>query len=252
MIDHHLLLVILCLVGVWAGIQNALAGGGTFVTFPILLLAGLDARSANITSTIALFPGQLTTALAGRAHVTGTQHLSVRVLVIISLIGGIVGAALLMLTPPRFFEMLVPFLVLFATAVFAWGSFLRKPAATPAMQLGPKASLWSQFAIAVYGGYFGGGIGILMLAVLTMAGLEFRKAGATKNVLAGVMNASAVAVFVFSPNVRWLEVVVLGGGAIVGGQLGAYLLHRVNEHWLRIFVVGIGTALGVGLFLRAY
>lgn len=253
LIDQATLILIgLFLIGIWAGIQNALAGGGTFFTFPILLLAGLDARAANITSTIALFPGQLTTALAGRRHVVGTAHLSVRTLVLVSLIGGIAGAVLLMLTPAKFFEMLVPFLVLFATAVFAWGSFKRKSTTEPALQLGRTASFWSQFGIAVYGGYFGGGIGILMLAVLTMAGLEFRKAGATKNVLAGVMNASAVAVFVFSPLVDWSKVLILGSGAIVGGQLGAYLLHRVNEYWLRIFVICIGTTLGIGLFLRAY
>src|SRR5215813_3390531 len=99
----------LFLVAVWAGIQNALAGGGTFFTFPMLLLAGLDARAANITSTIALFPGQVTTAFAGRSHVSGSGEVTVRTLIGISLIGGILGAALLLLTPARWFEMLVPF-----------------------------------------------------------------------------------------------------------------------------------------------
>jgi len=95
---------LLFVVALWAGIQNALAGGGTFITFPILLWAGLDARAANITSTIALFPGQVTTALAGRSQVSGNAHLSVRELVVISLIGGVVGAILLLLTPSHFFE----------------------------------------------------------------------------------------------------------------------------------------------------
>jgi uncharacterized protein len=241
----------LFLVAIWAGVQNALAGGGTFVTFPTLLMAGLDARAANITSTIALFPGQLTTAWAGRAQVTGTEHLSVRALVGISLVGGIVGAALLLLTPSSFFELLVPFLVLFATGLFAWGSFVRRPADTH-VHLGRKASYLSQFAIAVYGGYFGGGIGILMLAVLTAAGMEFRSAGATKNLLAGVMNATAVLLFAFSHDVHWLYALVLAAGSIIGGQLGAYLLQRINVTLLRVFVVLIGTLLGVGLFIRAY
>jgi uncharacterized protein len=241
----------LFLVAIWAGVQNALAGGGTFVTFPTLLMAGLDARAANITSTIALFPGQLTTAWAGRAQVTGTEHLSVRALVGISLVGGIVGAALLLLTPSSFFELLVPFLVLFATGLFAWGSFVRRPADAH-VHLGRKASYGSQFAIAVYGGYFGGGIGILMLAVLTAAGMEFRSAGATKNLLAGVMNATAVLLFAFSHDVHWLYALVLAAGSIIGGQLGAYLLQRINVTLLRVFVVLIGTVLGVGLFIRAY
>src|SRR3974390_2077169 len=121
------MLILLFLVAVWAGVQNALAGGGSFVTLPALILGGLDARAANITSTIALFPGQVTTAWAGRSHVAGTEHLSFRTLIGLSLVGGIVGAALLLITPPRWFELMVPWLVLFATGVFAWGSFLRKP-----------------------------------------------------------------------------------------------------------------------------
>ena len=246
-----LIFVVLFLVAVWAGIQNALAGGGTFVTFPTLLMAGLDARAANITSCIALFPGQVTTAFAGRSHVAGTQQLSFRALVVLSLIGGIVGAALLLVTPPRWFELMVPWLVLFATGVFAWGSFFRKPGGTHA-QLGRKASYMSQFLIAVYGGYFGGGIGILMLAVLTAAGMQFRNAGATKNVLAGVMNASAVALFAFSHDVNWTDAAVVAAGSIIGGQIGAWLLLRVNVNLLRAFVVLIGLVLGVGLFVRAY
>jgi len=241
----------LFLVAVWAGIQNALAGGGTFVTFPMLLVAGLDARAANITSTIALFPGQVTTALAGRSQIAGTAHLSFRALVGLSLVGGVAGAALLLLTPSKFFERLVPFLVLFATAIFAWGSFARRPAETR-MHLGRTASYCSQFAIAVYGGYFGGGIGILMLAVLTAAGMEFRNAGATKNVLAAVMNATAVALFAFSHDVRWLYAMALAAGSIIGGQIGAYLLLRINVTVLRAFVVLIGTLLCIGLFVRAY
>jgi len=241
----------LFLVAAWAGIQNALAGGGTFFTFPMLLLAGLDARAANITSTIALFPGQVTTAFAGRSHVTGTADITVRALIVISLIGGIVGAALLLLTPARWFEMLVPFLVLFATGVFAWGSFIRRPSASQ-MHLGRRGAYAAQFAIAVYGGYFGGGIGILMLAALTAAGMEFRYAGATKNVLASVMNASAVVLFAFSHDVRWLYALIVAAGSIIGGQIGAWMLLRVNVRLLRIFVVAIGAVLSVGLFVRAY
>ena len=109
---------------------------------------------------------------------------------------------------------------------------------------------FAQFGIAIYGGYFGGGIGFLMLAALTIAGLPVRNAGATKNVLAGVMNASAVAIFVFSHDVHWLYAVVLGVGAIGGGLLGAWLLRRVNERALKVGVVILGIALTVGLFVR--
>jgi uncharacterized membrane protein YfcA len=242
--------IVLFLAGIWAGAQNALAGGGSFVTLPALILSGLDARTANITSTIALFPGQVTTGFAGRKLVSGAERLSFRALVVISLAGGVLGALLLLATPPSFFARLVPWLVLFATGVFAWGSFLRR-APENGLALGPLRAGGAQFLIAIYGGYFGGGIGFLMLAALTIAGLPVRTAGATKNVLAAVMNASAVLIFVFSHDVRWLQALVLGVGAIGGGLLGAWLLKRVNEKLLRIGVVILGVALTIGLFLRA-
>jgi uncharacterized protein len=242
--------VLLLLAGVWAGIQNALAGGGSFVTLPVLLLSGIDARAANITSTIALFPGQMTTGFAGRSLVSGAAQLSFRALFVISLAGGVVGALLLLATPPDFFARLLPWLVLAATALFAWGSFLRGPAGEKA-SLGPVAAGAAQFGIAIYGGYFGGGIGFLMLAALTIAGMPVRQAGATKNVLAAVMNASAVAIFAFSGQVRWTAALALGAGAVAGGLLGAWALKWVNERALRIGVVVLGVALTVGLFIRA-
>jgi uncharacterized membrane protein YfcA len=242
--------ILLFVAGTWAGAQNALAGGGSFVTLPSLILSGLDARAANITSTIALFPGQVTTGLAGRALVSGAERLSFRALLIISLVGGVLGALLLLATPADFFARLVPWLVLFATTVFAWGSFVRKPA-TGGAGLGPLRAGAAQFAIAIYGGYFGGGIGFLMLAALTIAGLDVRSAGATKNVLAGVMNASAVAIFLFSGQVRWAYAIVLGAGAIGGGLVGAWMLKRVDPRLLKIGVVVLGVALTIGLFWRA-
>jgi uncharacterized membrane protein YfcA len=242
-------LLVLFGAAILAGAQNALAGGGSFITFPALLLAGLDARAANITSTIALFPGQVSTGLAGRRMVTGVPNLPFRALAGISLVGGVIGAVLLLETPASFFARLVPWLVLFATAVFAWGSFRRKPAEGRSLPRAPAAIM--QFLISIYGGYFGGGIGFLMLAALTAAGLPVRNAGATKNVLAGVMNASAVVVFMFSPDVAWLKAAVVAVGAIGGGLIGAWALRRVNERVLRVGVVVIGIILTIGLFEQA-
>jgi hypothetical protein len=144
---------------------------------------------------------------------------------------------------------MLPWLVLLATALFAWGSFFRKANAEH-KPLGPWQAGAAQFAIAIYGGYFGGGIGFLMLAALTIAGLSVRTAGATKNVLAGVMNASAVAIFAFSHDVHWLFAVALGAGAIAGGLAGAWMLRRVNEKALRIGVVILGAALTIGLLVK--
>jgi hypothetical protein len=243
-------MAILFAVALWAGVQNALAGGGSFVTLPALILSGLDARAANIASTIALFPGQVTTGLVGRKLVTGTTGLSFRALVAISLVGGVIGAILLLTTPSSFFARLVPWLVLFATALFAWSSYFRK-AGDVAARLDPRVAGGLQFLIAIYGGYFGGGISILMLAALTAAGVAVRAAGATKNVLSGVMNASAVAVFLFTPAIPWARVGVVCVGAIIGGFVGAKLLQRVDERLIRGFVIVLGLVLTVGLFVRA-
>ena len=170
---------------------------------------------------------------------------------IISLLGGGRGALLLLVTPSSFFARLVPWLVLFATAIFAWGSFMpRKTDAVP--RLGKLGAGVSQFLISIYGGYFGGGIGFLMLAALGAAGLAIRTAASTKNVLAALMNASAVAIFVFSPEVHWLQAGVACAGAVGGGYAGGMMVNKVNEKALRWVVVLIGIALTIGLFLRAH
>jgi uncharacterized membrane protein YfcA len=243
------MLLLLFFVAVWAGVQNALAGGGSFVTLPALMLSGLDARTANIASTLALFPGQLTTGAVAWREARGVGGVGVKALAIISLAGGAIGAGLLLLTPSNFFEHLMPWLVLFATAVFAYGSFIKRPGEVNT-HLSPRATASAQFLIAIYGGYFGGGIGFLMLAALTAAGLAVKTAAATKNLLAGVMNASAVVVFAFTPNVPWQRVAVLCVGAILGGYCGALLMRRVDEKHIRILVVFLGTALTIGLFIR--
>jgi uncharacterized protein len=246
-----LILLALFVASVWAGAQNALAGGGSFVTLPALILTGMDARAANITSTIALFPAQLITGYTGRASAAGLPQLSFRALFAISLAGGAVGGVILLATPSSFFAALVPWLVLFATGVFAWGSFARRSPSQGAVHLPGWGAGVAQFLIAIYGGYFGGGIGFLMMAALSMAGQGIRNAGATKNVLAGVINASAVAIFVFSPDAHWLQVVVTALGASLGGWGGALMLERVNEKILRLGVTAIGVLLTIGLFLHA-
>jgi uncharacterized protein len=240
--------IVLIVASFWAGAQNALAGGGSFITLPSLMLTGLDARAANITSTLALFPAQLVMGYTGRNDMAAPAGLSMRALIGISLIGGALGAIILLLTPPSFFAKLVPWLVLFATVVFAWGSFFRKAPKDGVSQLPPWGAALVQFGIAIYGGYFGGGIGFLMLAALALTGIAVRKAGATKNVLAGAMNASAVAIFAFSPDVHWLQIAVTAVAAAIGGYGGALMLKTVNENVLRVAVVIVGVLLTIGLF----
>ena len=243
------LLLLIALAGLYAGTQNTLAGGGSFITFPTLLLAGLDPLAANITSTVALFPNQITSSLAGRKLAGGVGEMSLGKLLGFSVAGGLVGALLLLNTPVTFFAHLVPWLVLFATVIFTWGSFRKQP--LHATNLVPVPLLaTAQFLIGVYGGYFGGGIGFLMLAALTLAGQQVRMATATKNVLAMAMNASAVVLFVFSSQVNWLAALALAMGGIGGGFAGNWLVHRLPEKIMRRFVVLVGIALTVWLFQR--
>ena len=171
--------------------------------------------------------------------------------ILISLVGGAIGALILLATPPSVFARLVPWLVLFATALFAWGSFFRRSVDEVEGRLPPSGMGTIQFFIAVYGGYFGGGIGFMMMAALTMTGIAVRNAGALKNMLAGVMNASAVSIFVFSRDVHWLPALVTAVGASFGGWAGALMLKSVNERLLRLGVVAIGVALTIGLFWKA-
>ncbi|HJV00216.1 MAG TPA: sulfite exporter TauE/SafE family protein [Burkholderiaceae bacterium] len=235
--------------GFFAGVQNALAGGGSFITFPALLLAGLNPLAANMTSTIAMFPSQTTSAVAGRKLTADVGPLTFRQMFAISVIGGVVGALLLLNTPASFFARLVPWLVLFATSMFAWGSFRRKPLHAAASM--PRWTLvLVQSCIAIYGGYFGGGIGFLMLAALTIAGQQVRAATATKNMLAMAMNAAATLIFATSHLISWPAALALCAGGIAGGLCGAWLIHRLPEKVMRGFVVLVGATLTVWMFMR--
>ena len=238
----------LVLAAAWAGAQNALAGGGTFVTLPALLLWGLDPLTANVTSTVALFPSQVVSGWANRRMVVGPPGLPAPALLAIAGVGGLVGAGLLLATPVSVFTRLIPWLVLFATAVFAWGSYVRKPVVSA--QVRPRMAAGAQGLIAIYGGYFGGGIGFLILALLTGTGVSLRAAGATKNALAALINLGAVLVFVLSPAVQWRAAALVCGGSIVGGLAGSWALQRIPERLLRGLVVAIGVLLAAGLFAR--
>jgi uncharacterized membrane protein YfcA len=245
-----MLYALLVLAGLWAGVQNALAGGGSFITLPALIAAGLDPKLANITSTMALFPGQVTTGYAGRTLVAGAERLSFRALAIIAFAGGIAGAFLLIVTPVKVFSTMVPWLVLAATGLFTWSTFGPKPHAASAP---PPAwvTVLTQSIIAVYGGFFGGGAGIMTLASLTLARMPVRNAAGTKNVLVALANIAAAVVFALSGTVAWLHALAIGVGAMAGGWLGAHALHRLPERVLKIGVIVVGVALTIGLFLRA-
>jgi hypothetical protein len=237
-----------------AGVMNAMAGGGTILTFPTLILLGEPAITANATSAVALWPGSAASFYGYRREVREHRVWLARFF-LPSLMGGALGAVLLLKTPAKTFEGLAPFLVLFATVLFAlqgavsrWSGVTHAPDATP----GRQTLAWLlQFGIAVYGGYFGAGIGILMLAVLGFLGLsDIHAANGLKNAFAMCINGVAAAYFIARGAVHWPAVLVLAAGAIVGGYGGARFARSIGREKARVAVVVIGVCVAVLLFLQ--
>jgi uncharacterized protein len=246
-------LFLIMLAGFGAGFINALAGGGSFLTFPSLIAAGLSAIDANATSTIALFPAQVATTYAYRDGLKKSledPRINGKALAIISLVGGFFGAILLLATSEQVFERLVPFLLGGATLVFAFGMVMPKNA--DKQLLGPVSILVVQAFVAIYGGYFGGGIGILMLAALTLYGLhDIVLMNSLKMSLATLMNATATAVFLFSGRIHWLECVLLSAASIAGGFAGAHAGSRIRPLYVRLFVIVIGVVLSLHFYYKS-
>ena len=246
-------LLLLALAAVAAGAVNALAGGGTLITFPALTALGLPAVAANVTNTVALAPGHLGATLAQRRELAG-QRSRVRRLVPAALLGGLVGGLLLLGTSERVFRHLVPFLILLASALLAAQEPLR---AWLAGRLGgargshEALAVLPVFAASVYGGYFGAGLSVIVLAVLGLL-LEdsLTRLNAAKQAIGFAANAAAAALFLFSGQVHWPAGLVMAVGAIAGGAIGGRLAGRVRPTTLRLVVVGVGVLVGLVYLAR--
>ncbi len=237
-----------------AGVMNAMAGGGTILTYPVLVLLGEPAITANATSTVALWPGSAASLYGFRREVRG-HRAWLAALFLPSLLGGALGAVLLLRTPPKTFEGLAPYLILFATLLFALqGAVSRWTGSPHAADRAPArlAAAWLfQFGVSVYGGYFGAGIGILMLAVLGFLGLsDIHAANGLKNFFAMCINGVAAVYFVARGAVNWPAALVLIVGAIAGGYAGARFARSIGREKARAAVIVIGLAVAVLLFLQ--
>jgi uncharacterized membrane protein YfcA len=252
------------LTSVLGGAVNAIAGGGTLLTFPALVGLGVPPLTANATSTVALWPGALSSMVGYRGELRGARAWVLR-LTLPSVIGGAVGAWLLLRTPPDRFERIVPFLVLGATLLFqAQGPIMRCLARRRGAAAGPVAEAsgddphvapWlfvaGQFAIGVYGGYFGAGIGILMLAGLGMMGFtNIHRMNGLKNWGAVCMNVVAAAIFAFSGIVNWPVALAIAAGGLLGGYGGSRMAQRVGQQRVRHAIVLIGLASFLFLLFR--
>jgi len=238
-----------------AGAINSVAGGGTLVSFPALIWLGLNSVAANATSTVAIWPGTVGSAWGYRRELAAAEP-RFRVLIVPSLIGGITGALLLRWTPPAFFDRLVPFLILFATLLFMAQEPVQRMLKTS--DAGAHGSgkwlagaMLFQLAVGVYGGYFGAGIGILMLAALSILGLhDIHEMNSLKVVFGGSINGVAAVYFIWAHMVEWPYVLIMAIGAILGGYGGAGTARRMGRTAVRRTVIAIGFGMAVSLFVK--
>ncbi len=237
-----------------AGAINAVAGGGTMLTFPVLLFYGTPGLVANATSTLALVIGTAGSIFGFRGHIEAIKPWLVR-FVPVSLLGGVLGSVLLTHTSERVFAGLVPWLILFATVLFlGQGVFRRFAGFGSAGETHPHGraigiAMVFQFAVSVYGGYFGAGIGILMLASLGFLGLhDIHRMNALKNVLGSLINIVAAAIFIAGGLIDWPKAGVMTVGALVGYFLGAHYSQRIAQQHIRRLITGIGLAISAKLF----
>ena len=232
-----------------AGAVNSVAGGGTLLTFPALVWVGVPALTANATNTVALWPGAVGSVWGYRRELLATDR-RVFALVVPSLLGGLAGAVLLHVTPPSVFERLVPWLILFATCIFLFQEPIQKRFdlrdAHEARSHWLSWTMLFQFAVGVYGGYFGAGIGILMLAALSLIGhTDIHQMNGVKCLLAGAVNGIAALYFSLAGLVVWPYALLMAGGAILGGIVGSGLARRVGRTAVRriVLVSGFGMAI---------
>ncbi|MGB6301656.1 MAG: sulfite exporter TauE/SafE family protein [Rivularia sp. (in: cyanobacteria)] len=238
-----------------AGIVNGVAGGGGLIAFPALLISGIPAINANATNATALWFGTISSTVAYRREFSTKQQLLL-LLSCVSVMGGIFGSYLLLHTSQAKFSALIPYLMLIATLLFIFSQPLikwlnKRNQDEEQISLPLTIILPLQLIIATYGGYFGGGSGILMLALLNFTGLKnIHTINAYKCWLASCINAAAIIHFTFANKIFWFEASIMGLGAIIGAYCSAYLAHKLHPLWIRIFIISVSLSMTFYLFIQ--
>ena len=247
--------LLIALAALAAGMVNALAGGGTLITFPMLTFVGIDAVTSNITNTVALCPGYFGGTLAQAKDLVG-QEKRVRLLVPTAVIGGIVGGLLLLNTEERLFRQLVPYLILMASALLAFQGPMRKWIVSRTKQTDPSHenrffAVVPIFLASVYGGYFGAGLGVIVLATLGLVIEDtLTRLNGLKQIISFSVNTAAALFFLFSGHILWSAAIVMAVAALAGGSLGGRLAGRVQPTVLRWIVVSVGVIVAIIYFIR--
>lgn len=238
--------------GLLAGAMNALAGGGSFVSLPALIAVGVPSVAANASSTVALFPGGLASVWVYRRARGPVCGVPLGVMAALTLAGGLAGAVILLKTPTSLFDAILPWLLLVATLTLAFagrvGAALRRRG-----EIGPMAASAAQFALGVYGGYFGGAVGLMMLAFWSLAAaVDLKALQAPRVLLVTLANGAAIAYFAFSGSVLWEKVAWMAPAAMAGGYLGAVAGRRMSARHVRWATLILAATITALFFLRAY
>jgi uncharacterized membrane protein YfcA len=233
-----------------AGILNTVAGGGTFLTFPALVFTGMPPVMANATSTVAVFPGYLGGAVGFRNELAGFDRKRLLRLAAITLAGGLAGSGLLLVSSNQAFSMVVPFLLLGATLVFLFGDRVRQWAASRARDVSSEGAL-GLFGVALYGGYFNGGLGIVLLALFSLWGMtDLNRMNALKSGLSFLLSAISVAVFAVAGLVAWPQAIIMMLAATAGGYAGAPLARALPKPVVRRVIATVGFGMSAVFFWR--
>jgi uncharacterized membrane protein YfcA len=239
--------------GLLGGAINAVAGGGSFITFPALILTGMPAVAANQTSSVALLPGGLASSWAYREEIRSFDQVALPAMVLPTVAGGGAGAALLLMTPSRAFDLIIPWIVLVGALTFAFGKRLQSRLKTNGKPIRARSIAVFQFVLGTYGGYFGGAVGIMMMAGWMLFGLtDIRAMNGMKTLMLAATKVVAVLVFAFFGHVYWIVALCLAVAAVIGGYLGAFLTKFISAKTLRLVITFGFFLVTAAFFYRGY
>ncbi|SNZ06521.1 sulfite exporter TauE/SafE family protein [Cohaesibacter gelatinilyticus] len=250
-------IMVLVIAAFMAGILNAIAGGGSFLTFPALVFAGVPAIPANATSAVAVFPGYLSSTLGFKEELLSYDRRALSLLTVLSILGGVLGALLLMVTSSSVFNFIVPWLLLVATLLFAFDKSLRRWSRSESTESASEGQIESigkktaTLVVTTYGGYFNGGLGIILLALFSGLGMrDMHMMNGLKNGLSFILSAASVTTLALAGLVYWQEAIIMMVAATIGGYAGAYLARLLPVHIVRAIVIAVGFGMSIAFFMR--
>jgi len=242
--------VLLITASFFAGIINSIAGGGSFLTFPALVFAGVPTIAANATSAVAVFPGYLSGALGFAKELKAFPKSKFLLLIFLSISGGVLGSILLLITPEVVFSFIIPWLLGFATLLFAFGNYVSKLAEKTSDTNGFKSNI-ATLLVCIYGGYFNGGLGIVLLALFSTLGMrDIHLMNGLKNIMSFALSAASVVTFAIAGIVFWKYAIIMMIAATIGGYFGVMVARKLSKSIIRIIIVIIGTIMTFIFFIK--